>query len=379
MQTGPSSATPELTTAGLALPVARPGMTAGWRRRRLALSRWRRLTRWEYWPVWALYPPVVAYCGWLALRHRNALLFTAVNPGLPAAGGVVGFSKAAILTGLAGAGERIATWRLIAPGPVAERRATVRRFMVEARLSYPIVLKPDEGERGTGVVIARDVDDVEAALHAEPRGLIAQAYVPGVEFGVFYVRRPGAPQGEIFGITEKRVVAVVGDGRRTLEHLILADDRAVGMARFFLTKFADRLDEVPGAGETVPLSELGTHCRGALFLDGGHLKTPALTAAIEAISRTCAGFHFGRYDVRAASVAAFQAGEGRVIELNGVTSEATNMYDPRHSVWFGWATLCRQWRLAFAIGAENRRRGARVWRWSELRTVLREHRQTTPA
>ena len=372
MQTGPNCVASELVD-GVATATDVSKVTPGWRRRRLAVARWTRLTRWEYWPIWAIYPPVVLACMGYALKHRSALLFTAVNPGMPAAGGVVGFSKAAILRGLASAGEAVATWTVVEPGAFPQRNAAVRRFMAEHGLSYPIVLKPDRGERGSGVVIARDAFAVEAALREEAGAFVVQAYVPGVEWGVFYVRRPGATQGEIFAITDKRMVHVVGDERRTLERLILADERAIGMARFFLERFADRLNEVPAAGERVVLSELGTHCRGALFLDGGDQVTPELRAGVDAVSRSYEGFHFGRYDLRAESVQAMQAGRFKVIELNGVTSEATSMYDPKHSVWFGWRTLCRQWRLAFEIGAANRRAGARVWTLREVRQLLREH------
>ena len=44
---------------------------------------------------------------------------------------------------------------------------------------------------------------------------------------------------------------------------------------------AARLQEVPAPGEAVPLVELGSHCRGAVFLDGNHLHTPELEEAIE--------------------------------------------------------------------------------------------------
>ena len=330
-----------------------------WRGRRLLLMRWRRLTCWEFWPMWAVYPPVVVYILWLALRHRGLTVFTATNPGIGAGGGLVGESKSEILRSLRGAGEAVAHWRLIAAGAPNERAAAVREFMSSADMDFPIVLKPEVGERGSGVVIARDAETVAAAVRDEPAALIAQAYVPGVEFGVFYFRRPTAERGEILAITDKRMVHVCGNGQRTLEELILADPRAVCMAAFFLNKFSARLDEAIPKGEIVPLSELGTHCRGALFLDGTDLLTPALGNAIERVSRTFDGFYFGRYDVRAESLEAFQAGDFRVIELNGLTSEATSIYDPRHSVWFGWRTLCRQWRIAFEIAAENRARGSR--------------------
>lgn len=347
-----------------------------WRGRRRLLGRWRRLTRWEYWPRWAVYPPVVGYIVWLGLRHRCLTLFTAVNPGIGAGGGLVGESKAEILGGLAGAGAAVARWTLVPPGVVATRAAAVEAFMQREALDWPVVLKPDVGERGDGVVIARSLDEVTAAVAAQPGGLIAQAYVPGVEFGVFYYRIPDAERGEILAVTEKRLTTVRGDGRRTLEELILADDRAVGMAEFFLTKWADRLPEIPAAGETVALGELGTHCRGAIFFDGGHLVTPALAAAVERVSRTFAGYHFGRYDLRTVSAEALRRGEFTVIELNGLTSEATSIYDPKNSVWVGWKTLMQQWRIAFNIAAINRHRGAQILSLREVIQLVWDRTRT---
>lgn len=365
-----TSAVPALLGAGvLAWLVAQIGLgMATWRGRRLLICRWRRLTRFEFWPRWVVYAPVLGYILWLALRHRSLALVTAANPGIGAGGGLVGESKSDILRGLKGAGERVAKWRLLESGDAGDRVAALEAFMAEQALAFPIVLKPDVGERGDGVVIARDAAQARAAIEAVRAPLIAQAYVPGVEFGVFYHRRPSAACGEIFAITDKRMVGVTGDGKRCLEDLILADDRAVCMSPFFLRKLTARLDDVPAAGERVMLGELGTHCRGALFLDGTALVTPALSAETERVSRAFEGFHFGRYDVRAASAEAFQRGEFTVIELNGLTSEATSIYDPRHGAWHGWRTLCRQWRIAFAIAAENRARGKKpltlgeVWR-----------------
>ena len=250
----------------------------------------------------------------------------------------------------------------------------VAAFQATLPKAWPVVLKPDVGERGAGVVIARSEAEVREKVAQDPTRLIAQAYVPGVEFGLFYTRHPAAARGELFAITDKRVLCVSGNGRRTLEELILSDERAVGMAEFFLKTYEPRLGEIPAAGATVVLAELGTHCRGALFLDGEGWRTPALEAAVEAVSAQFEGFYFGRYDVRTESAEALQRGEFTVIELNGLSSEATSIYDPGHSVWYGWRMLCRQWRRAYEIGAANRARGARVWTWREVRELVRAPR-----
>jgi membrane protein DedA with SNARE-associated domain len=93
------------------------------------VGRWRRLTQFEYWPLWAVYAPVLVYILWLGLRHRKPLLFTAANPAIPA-GGLLGESKAGILDGLPqtpDAGGRPPRWCPRVCRPEAFDR---RRFIV---------------------------------------------------------------------------------------------------------------------------------------------------------------------------------------------------------------------------------------------------------
>lgn len=322
------------------------------RGRRLLVGAWRRWTHWEFWPLWMFYPPVVVYILWLGLRHRCLTLFTAANPAIPG-GGLVGESKAAILGRLPAAS--VAAFRLV------QSAAEVTEF--------PVVLKSEAGQRGLGVAVVRTPAEA-AAYFRKPRGpTIAQEYVAGHEFGVFYYRFPNADRGRIFSIAEKRMPTVTGDGRHSLEWLILSDERAVCLARFFLHRHRQQLDQVPAAGAVVALTELGTHCHGAVFGDGTAVNTPALEAAIDRISQQMAGFFIGRFDIRTPAVADFQRGENfKIIELNGVTFEATHIYHPGASVWAGWRTLFTQWRITFAIAAQNRARGHRpltlrdVWR-----------------
>ena len=325
------------------------------RGRRLLLSTWRRRSRWEFWPMCLFYLPVFVYVVWLGMKHRCLTLFTASNPGIPESG-VVLESKSAILEGFGNPPE-IAPYRLLRSG---DKVAELEVFMANGGLHYPIVLKPDVGERGSGVGIASDREAAVKYLSDARGPIIAQAYIAGREFGVFYVRKPSKPRGEIISITDKRLIEVTGDGSRTLERLILDDDRAVCMAPFFFKQLAARMNDIPALGERVALTQVGTHCRGALFLDGAHFKTPALEAAIDRLSLQREGFFFGRYDLRVPSEADLMAGKNlRILELNGVTSESTHIYDPKHSLPHAYGALARQWTIAFEIGAENRQRGYR--------------------
>ena len=348
------------------------------RGRRLLLSVWRRLTRWEFWPIWVFYVPVVCYVTLLALKHRSLTLFTASNPAMPA-GGFIGESKIDILRGLERSGAFIAKSELIesalTPGARVEKAES---FIAGNGLGLPVVLKPNAGQRGSGVSIIRTSTGVRDYLVNTRVDTIIQEYVPGLEFGVFYLRKPGDPSGQIFSITEKRMPAVVGDGISTLETLILDDDRAVCIARLLLKQLKSQTSQVPARGERVQLVELGTHSRGALFLDGSWTKTPELQAKIEEISKSFTGFYFGRFDIRTPSVDDFKAGQNfKIIELNGVTSEATHIYDPKNNLIDAYRVLFAQWKLAFEIGALNRVRGFKPSPARDLIEMLSEYRHHT--
>ena len=342
-----------------------------WRGRRLLLSRWRRLTRWEFWPAWLFELPVVLHGLWQGLRYRHLTLFTAVNPAIPA-GGFVEESKSAILTGLleGAPGAPIARFASIdLPDAQEARLPSVQAAIRASGLDLPVVLKPDVGERGRGVAVVRSEAELAAYLVQASGRLIVQEYVSGEEFGVFYIRHPAEARGRIFSITAKRFPVVVGDGRRRLEELILADDRAVCMAAYYLEANLERLDMIPAPAERVQLVEIGNHCRGTVFLDGREHLTPELTAAIDALARDFAGFHFGRFDLRVPSLEQFRSGTGlKILELNGVTSEATHIYAPGASLIAAYRTLFEQWRLAFEIGAANAALGAPP---TGLRTLVR--------
>jgi pimeloyl-ACP methyl ester carboxylesterase/membrane protein DedA with SNARE-associated domain len=342
---------------------------SSWTGRRRLLGALRRKLEWEFWPAWALYLPLAPWIAWLAVRHRGLTVFTAANPGIEA-GGFVGESKTAILDQLTP--TAVAAYMKIGVElSVEERLAAARRFFDERALDLPVVIKPDVGERGRGVTIVRTDEQLRRELESLAADCLIQEYVAGLELGVFYVRRPGDEHGRIFSITEKRLPRVVGDGVATTEQLILGDERAMRMAPTHLDRLAGELDRVPPKGEEIQLVDVGTHRLGALFLDGDRWRTPALEQAVEEISRSFSGFFFGRYDLRAPSFEAFQKGEGlKVIELNGVTSEATHIYDPKNSLTEAYRVLSRQWALAFEIGARNRASGVRPARLGALLRAL---------
>ncbi len=327
-----------------------------------------RLWRYEFWPAWVFYLPIVPWYALLSLRHRSFTVWTAANPGIPA-GGVVGESKADIMAELDP--RFVVRTTLIPPGPVAERA----RAALAAIDAFPVILKPDAGQRGAGVRKVHDAADVQKYLAENPGAVVVQPYHPGpFEAGVFYYRLPGDDRGRIFSITDKVFPEVIGDGRSMLAELIRAHPRYRMQEDVFLARHATRAQEVPAAGARVPLATAGNHCQGTLFCDGGHLLTSELERAFDEVARPFDGFFFGRFDVRYTDLDEFRAGRGFVvIELNGATSESTNLYDPSWPLWRAYRTLFAQWALAFRIGAMNRARGHRPVGPVALLRLIRAH------
>lgn len=321
--------------------------------RRLLVSRYRRLTRWEYWSPFIIYAPVFCYIIYLGIKHRCLTLFTAANPAIPD-GGFVGESKTDILKLFTDRKSMTDYTRIPSFLGMDEKLTKVDQFMEQAGLSFPLVLKPDVGQRGKGVQIIRHMESARAYFKEAEGDIIVQEYIEGQEFGIFYYQKPDAPTGNIFSITTKKLLCVEGNGKKTLQQLILEDDRAVSLVKYHLRQNEDQLYRVPEAGDHVPIVELGTHARGAVFGDGESLISDELVAKMDEMCEGVRGFFFGRFDIKAPSKEDLMEGKNlKIIEANGVTSESTNIYDEKYSFFEAQKILFKQWKLAFEVGRKN--------------------------
>lgn len=317
------------------------------------------LSFFEFWPGWLFYTPVVIHWLMLGVRYGDFSLPTAANPRITT-GGLCGESKLSILSQVRHAGMPLvaATCGVCAHPDSAD---TAEAAMQAAGLHYPVVAKPDIGCNGTGVRLLRDRSALIRYLEDYPAGetVVLQRYIAAPnEAGIFYIRHPDEATGRITSLTIKHPPFVVGNGRATLRELILADERASLVPHLYLARLADRLDQVPATGETIQLVFVGNHCKGSIFEDGAELVTPALTQAIEQFAQAMPEFYFGRIDVRFGSIASLRRGiDFSVIEVNGVGSEATHIWDPRTKLLDAWRTQFFHYGAAFRIGAANRRRG----------------------
>lgn len=333
----------------------------------------------EFWPPVVFYAPVAVHWCWLALRFRGLLLPSIANPSIYS-GGLIGESKKQILD-LVGSSQRrwVARYLTIEiAGGREESISAVKEKMKLAELDYPVVAKPDVGQRGAGVWPLFGDQDLGDYLDGFPPGhaLMVQELVgfdgrvdPASsstdfkEAGVMYWRLPGEESGSIPSITVKRFPEVVGDGERTIAKLIDDDPRARHLARVYRERLRAQLELVPAEGERVPLVFAGNHCQGVINKNGNDFLTPELQDRIDAIARSMPGFYFGRFDIRFNDFDEFLGGEGfKIVEVNGASGEATHIWDASTTLGEAYGTLREQFHALFTIGVENRRRGHKPMR-----------------
>lgn len=310
--------------------------------------------KWEFWPYWFFYIPVYAVYLWYSLRARSMVFFSAANP-LMELGGFTDYSKYNVLKNIPSA---------YIPKTALVQEATLEKVvecMESHQITFPIILKPDKGERGFAVAKLNNQEGVEKYLQkVKGFDLVLQAYIDlPLEFGVLYYRFPNANKGHVSSVVRKSFLSVTGDGTSTLKQLIIHSPRAQYYQELMEAKYKDILDMVPEAGKEMILEDIGNHCKGTTFLDGNALINEQLIDTFDKIAKQIPGFYFGRFDLRTATLEDLYHGKIQIIELNGVNSEPAHIYDPEMAITKAYGHLFKQWGVIFKISRQNRKKGVK--------------------
>lgn len=243
--------------------------------------------------------------------------------------------------------------------------------LLENNLSFPVIFKPDMGERGWMVRKIKSEEDVLQYLKEIKIDFLAQELVDlPLEFGVYYLRFPDQQNGFVNSITMKEFLSVEGDGKKAIAELILEKDRARFQWNILAAVYKERLDEILPAGKKMELVSIGNHCLGTTFLNGNHLITPKLSASFDQISKQVKDFYFGRYDLRCASLEDLENGIVKIVELNGCGAEPAHIYHPGASLWKGVGDLITHWKNLYKISRQNHERGVPYLSFREGRKIF---------
>lgn len=260
---------------------------------------------WQSKPPLFFYAPLVKEVIRLSIAYKTSpAIIRHANP-LFMYGGLPFDSKSEMCSHF----DQVIPYRLLSIKTSPEERLKTA-FEFTGRHNYPLILKPDTGHRGVGVQKVDSETELLQAVSNQKWDLILQKFDSGpLEYGVFYIRKPGQKTGHVVSLTQK----VIPEG------MVAA-----------------------------------SHCRGAEFYN----HTDRVTAELEStVNRLCQEqeFYFGRFDVKASDEADFYAGKDfRIIEVNGATSEMIHIFDPQMSKKDGYATLKGQWQQLFEISHLNR-------------------------
>lgn len=327
-----------------------------------------KLLNWEYWSMTAFYWPLYVYFPFLALKSRHLCFFTATNPGIKS-GGLGVESKYETIQKIPKS-YRPKTILINGTNPLD----SILSKMKDSNIHFPIIVKPDIGFRGLLVNKVKDQEELKTYLEKFPIDFLIQEYIDyPVEIGVLYYRLPNKQKGHISSVTLKEFLHIVGDGHSSIAELIYENPRALLQWDRIKERYGKELDNIPQKGQLIKLGVVGNHSKGTRFINGNHLIDAELTATFDAIGAQIPGFFYGRFDIRCESFDSLKIGEHfKILEINGVVSEPTHIYDPNKISYFGaLKDILKHWIIVHEIGMANHQLGIP---YKPLKELLKEVR-----
>jgi hypothetical protein len=171
-------------------------------------------TRYEFWPWYLMFVPVMPVYFFGVLRTRKLLYFTAANPSIDM-GGFFGEKKDEILA--------LIPEKYKVRGVHVQRTLnaeTAKQLLLENQFNFPVVLKPNVGERGRDVRVIHTLEEMVAYSSSQEDYLVQEYIDYPIELGVLYSKMPNASSGEVTSITEKAVLTVIGDVKSAVGDLL---------------------------------------------------------------------------------------------------------------------------------------------------------------
>lgn len=329
-----------------------------------------KLTHWEYWPYQMVYIPVYFQYLYYAARTRSFFYFNASNPTIKN-GGFFMESKKEIYNLIPF--EYYPKTLLIEPTETLE---ALQEKIKEAAIEFPLIAKPDIGLRGTAVKKIHNAEELAAYFSKANFNVLIQSLIPYEnEIGLFYVKLPNQ-SGKITGIVAKEFMILTGNGKNTIRELLYQDKRYLLQLEVLEAEYKEKLNTILSEGETINLVPYGNHCRGTKFVDASHEITPEMIESFNTICNQIEGFYFGRMDIMYHSYEDLAQGKNfQIVEINGAISEPTHMYDPKHSLWFGWKELTRHFHYMYVISKHNRKNGANYLTFKEGVREFKKHQK----
>ena len=308
-----------------------------------------KFTNYEYWPWWLFYLPVLPYWLYLSIKNRSLAYFSVANPGIEL-GGFFGESKSDILNLI----DNAYLPKSIEVNDI--NSADVLKFLQEKNINYPLIAKPDVGERGNEVAKINNDEELFRYNAGATYKYIIQEYISyEIELGVLYSRLPNSNKGKVTSITLKEFLYITGNGKSTILELMQENTRARFQIERLCKEMGDKIYTVLDKDEKIVLEPIGNHCRGTRFIDNNFLINEKLDTVFDKICLPIKGFYYGRFDLKVKCIEDLYKGENiKIMELNGASSEPGHIYDSTKSSLFrAYKDLLYHWKILADVSKEN--------------------------
>lgn len=290
--------------------------------------------------------------------------FTAVNPNIET-GGLFGESKINILNQIP---EKYLPKTIFIKKNLDFKQ--IQEALKKKNITYPLIAKPDVGERGLLVAKIKTEEALETYLTNHPVDFLLQEFIDvPMELAVMHHRFPGKKKGKITSICVKDPLQVTGDGNSTVRQLMRQIPRAILQLPRFEKDFFQLLNIIPAKDELLILEPIGNHSRGTGFLNGNHLINDKLEAVFDEISNKMEGIFYGRFDLKCKSPEAVENGDFKILEYNGIGAEPAHIYDKAIPIWKKYQIIYQHWQSIFEIYTVQHAKGIR----GDTIVQLKEH------
>ncbi len=241
-------------------------------------------------------------------------------------------------------------------------------------IPYPLIVKPEVGGQG---VLFRKIDSEKELLHYHanvPVEYIVQRMVHyPMEVSVFYIRHPKDNEGVVTGFLHKIPLQITGDGKHTVEELIIQHPKGNKRIGELRSKHKATWNNILPAGEKYMLSYAANHNRGAHFVDLKEHIDEKLVDIFDTISHRINDFFYGRYDIMCSNVEDLKNGKNfTILEYNGCGAEPNHFYDTGYTLMGAYKEILKHWKALYRISKYNRQQGVAPWPLLKGRKFLNE-------
>lgn len=316
-----------------------------------------KITNWEAWPFKLIYAPLTPIWFWYMIKSRAVWFFTPSNPKLTF-GGMEGEPKREMYN-LLPPHLYPTTFNVMPSDDVV----SILKRLNEQQISFPFIVKPEVGGQG---ILFRKIDTEEELIHYHslvPVEYIVQRLVEyPIEVSVFHIRHPKESNGVVTGFLHKIPLQVTGDGKHTLNELILKHPKGAKRVPELHSKHKEKWDVVIDKNEKYILSYAANHNRGAHFIDLRNEIDDSLVALFDNISIGINDFFYGRYDIMCNSIEELKQGKNFIIlEYNGCGAEPNHFYDTGYTLNQAYKEILKHWKALYEISSYNAALGTKPW------------------